>query len=221
MISVVIIGKDEGDSVKAMIESLPRDWNIYYVADRCVDNTLTLLDSYSNVFPIDTTNHNFEGRRTSTCRNMGLFSCPEGDDVLFLDGDRYIVEGNIREAIDKATSDILLFKLEEDNRTKESFNQSYRGDFINGFYSCGIFFRRRAINSILTSPYNFGELFPEFLQDVWGIEDTSLGDLCYHLGLKAELCETVRLNGFFEKTAYGSIKDIARRLKFREQFLKK
>jgi hypothetical protein len=191
MISVVIIGRNEGLSVDPMIISLPEDWKIYYVADRCTDNTLKLLSKYSNVFPIDTTNHNFEGRKTSTCRNLGLLSCPEEDDILFLDGDRYVISGNIKKAIENFKSDILLFRLEEDSRGEE--------------------FER---------PYNFGELFPEFLQDVWGIEDTSLGDLCSYLGLNAELCNDVKLSGKFERSTFDSIKDVARRLHYRDQFLK-
>jgi hypothetical protein len=220
MISVVIIGRNEGLSVDPMIISLPEDWKIYYVADRCTDNTLKLLSKYSNVFPIDTTNHNFEGRKTSTCRNLGLLSCPEEDDILFLDGDRYVISGNIKKVIENFKSDILLFRLEEDSRGEEFERRYKNADLINGFFSCGVFFKREAINKILECPYNFGELFPEFLQDVWGIEDTSLGDLCSYLGLNAELCNDVKLSGKFERSTIDSIKDVARRLHYRDQFLK-
>lgn len=218
MTSVVIIGMNEGKYVDQIIQSLPQDWKIYYVADRCTDNTLEKLGKYENVYPIDTTSHKFEGRKTSTCRNLGLSCCPKDDDILFLDGDRYIVQGNIKNEIENTRSDILLLTLETDDiRSKEGydFSKCY-GYIINGFYSCGIWFKREAIRKVQNQPYMNGQFFPEFLQELWGVEDTTLGDICYDLGLTAEICKGIRLRGYFEKMEFDNLDPIEQRFSFRQ-----
>ena len=106
-LNTVIIGHNEGDSVRKIIECLPSDWHIVYVADRCTDNTIELLLEYDNVTIINTSRLNLSGRQTSFCRNLGLYFTESDKDVLFLDGDRYVVSRNIRDILND-NSDITL-----------------------------------------------------------------------------------------------------------------
>lgn len=219
MTEFVIIGHNEGEYVDKMIDSLPNDHNIIYVADRCTDDTLSRLVKYDNVLSIDTSDMGLKGRQTSFCRNFGLSFTNEDSDVMFLDGDRFVTNGSVLDEISNHDTDIILFTLEDDTRlTTEwfSFDKAY-GDVLSGFYSCGIFFRREAINRVKANPVMEGKLFPEFLQDVWGIEDTSLGDVCYSMGLTAELETLVRLRGCFEKLWYDDCNAIERRFRFRDK----
>lgn len=219
MVEVVIIGQNEGEHVDNMVNSIPDGFRIIYVADRCTDDTLEKLSKHDNVDVIDTTPMGLEGRQTSFCRNLGLSRTDPESDVLFLDGDRHIVSGSIKDAIEECDTDILLFSLEDDNRIKSgwfTFEEMY-GDVIGGFYSCGILFKRNAINKVKSTPIMHGQLFPEFMQDEWGIEDTSLGDVCYSIGLTAKLETGVRLRGSFERNYYDSIDTIERRFKFRDK----
>lgn len=224
MLDIVIIGHNEGEHVSAMIESLPKDRDIIYVADRCTDDTIETLKNYPYVTVIDTTSLNLEGRQTSFCRNLGLMLCDETHDVLFLDGDRSIKKGDILtlESEDNHV-DITLLKLEEDFRDERmiegidlTFEEMY-GDLISGFYSCGIFFKRDAIRKIQSHELMKGQLFPEMLQQYWGIEDTSLGDLCYSIDLTAELNNNIRLRGSFTKTDLDSIEALRMRFEFRSK----
>lgn len=191
MVEVVIIGRNEGEFGRRMCESLPPEWRKTYVADRCnALDMMLLLSLPCNI--VETEDLNLDGRQTSFCRNLGLLMTDESSDVLFLDGDRFVVEGDIMKAVENCGTDILLFKCQGDGRTEESFKNAY-GQVRNEFYSCGIFMRRPAIEKV--REFQHGELFREDMQQVWGIEDTYLGDVCYHLGLTASLCETVTLNG--------------------------
>lgn len=211
-IEVVIIAQNEGEYAMKMVCSMPHDWKVHYIADRCTDNTLDDL-SICKVDLVDTTPLNLQGRQTSFCRNLGLSLCKPDSDVLFLDGDRYPVSGSLTEAIESCTTDILCLQVSRDVRDPKTFSENF-GKIDNGFFSCGIFFRRSAINSIMQ--FQKGELFNTSLQSDWGIEDTSLGDLAYHLSLSASLSDKVRLRGGFERTKLDSINVLEKRFKFRE-----
>lgn len=231
IVDVVIIGRNEGNSVDKIINCLPSEWDIYYVADRCTDNTIEKLGKYSNVCIIDTTERNLEGRQTSFCRNLGLSYTDPERDVLFLDGDRWIEQGDIRRVVNQAKKDITLLTLAEgDERTSKKFKiEDFYGKVINGFYSCGMIMKRSAIDKVTSHelmkrefkrfvvPYLFPQLFPESLQEDWGIEDTSLGDLCYSIGLSVNVCKTVRLHGKFEKRDLESLDVIEKRFIFRKK----
>ncbi|MCQ2232133.1 MAG: glycosyltransferase family 2 protein [Paludibacteraceae bacterium] len=211
MMDVVIIAKNEGIYVEKIINSIDKDWHIVYVADRCTDNTIEQLDALretrENLTIIDTTKMDLTGRQTSTCRNLGLKYTNAGSDVLFLDGDRYAVGGSYKDAVDGAKAEIVCFPLQVDSRTPQSFSDTY-GCVNSGFFSCGIFFRRFAIEKVIKWQ---GSLFNNELQYEWGIEDTSLGDLCYHLGLNAELTDKCVLQGEF---TYATISKTARLKRF-------
>lgn len=211
-VEVVIIAQNEGEYALKMIGSIPFDWRVHYVADRCTDNTVDDLSVYSNIDLIDTTPLDLVGRQTAYCRNLGLSRCEKDSDVLFLDGDRYPVEGSLRTAIEECDTHILCIPLIHDNRDKSKFKEGY-GTMNNGFYSCGIFFKREAINAI--TKFQKGELFNTRLQSDWGIEDTSLGDLCYHLNLSVNLTDKVKLRGHFEKDRLDSLDVLEKRLRYR------
>ena len=211
-IEVVIIGQNEGRHALKMIGAIPSDWMIHYVADRCTDDTVEMLSRYP-VDIVDTTGLGLQGRQTAFCRNLGLSRCGVESDVLFLDGDRYPVAGSLRGAVESCQTEILCLPLEEDFRTEQSFEKQY-GEVNSGFYSCGVFFTRCAIEAV--QDMQDGELFNSNLQEYWGIEDTSLGDLCYHLRLSASLSDKVRLRGRFERNTLDDIGVLEKRLRFRE-----
>lgn len=192
---IVIIGHNEGKSIKNMLSSLNiQEGKIVYVADRCTDDTLQQLQNYPNVEVVDTTTMNFKGRKTSTLRNLGLQKCSENTDVLFLDGDRFVVEGDIR-SLSSVREDIATIRLKNDHRNKKDFPNHY-GTYFNWVYSCGLLVKRSAIKKI-TEKQN-GKLFNEDLESEYGVEDVAFGDLCHHLGLSATLVESVKLNGQIE-----------------------
>lgn len=205
----IIIGQNEGKYARRMFESLPCLADVIYIADRCVDDTASICKEYG-VKCVETP-QDWQGRKTSSARNLGLSMCKPDSDVLFLDGDRYIVQGDLSE-LHNAKSDIVCLSLENDFRTAENFKLNY-GKVLSGFFSCGIFFKRFAIENIID--YR-GELFPTSVESVWGIEDTCLGDVCYHLGLSAELSESIMLRGMFERVKVENLDVVERRLRFRE-----
>lgn len=213
MINVVVIGHNEGYSIDAMLRSLPKGWKVIYVADRCTDGSVQELRALG-VRTVDTTALGLEGRHTSTCRNLGLSLCDKDADVLFLDGDRYPVKGDLVKAYNAMRTDVLCLPVEDDWRTPENFELNY-GRVYCGVYSCGMFMRRAAIEAV--QRFQQGMLFNEGLQKWWGIEDTSLGDVCYHLGLTAALTNEVILRGGFDRFEVSGLDVIEQRLRFRDR----
>lgn len=196
---IVIIGRQEGKYVDEILQSVSaNDGKVIYVADRCTDGTLDSLKKYKNVDAVNTFDLGAkltDGRLTSYCRNVGLERCSADSDVLFLDGDRYVVDGDLTSLRD-IRSDVATVMLESDVRRIEDFAEHY-GTVFNWFFSAGLFMRRSAINKVIEFQ---GKLFNEGLQRYWGIEDTSLGDVCYHLGVTAELTDAIKLHGGFNDT---------------------
>lgn len=195
MTDIVIIAQNEGEYVERMIESINPSWFVVYVADRCTDETIVKLDAIRkrrrNIMVIDTSGMELKGRQTSSCRNLGLKFTDQTHDVLFLDGDRYSVGGSYEDAIRDAKTDTLCFPLEIDMRDQEAFDKSY-GCVNSCFYSCGLWMRRDAINRVIKWQ---GSLFNTELQSEWGVEDTFLGDVCYHLNLTSALTDKCVLRG--------------------------
>lgn len=221
MIDVVIIGRNEARSVDLVIGSIPSSVNIIYVADRCSDDTISRLKRYNNVTVVDTTSHNLNGRQTSYCRNLGLYHTNPNNDVLFLDGDRYIAFGKFG-YLQNANTDITLLRLESDYRNDPTFNIDLAyGTMYNGFYSCGILFKRDTINKLVKhkalTRSGIPQLFPEYLQSSWGIEDVSLGDICYDAKLSVSLSPDVWLAGKFERRSLDSIDVVLERCHFRDK----
>lgn len=205
---IVIISQNQSQFIPRMMESLSEfKSDLIYVLDRCSDNSGQILDKMGVKYV--ETDPNLVGRRTSTARNLGL-SLTNNEDVLFLDGDRYISEGSIRDLGD-FSSDIAVLRLENDHRNTD-FSSTY-GCIVNGFYSAGIFFRRKVINGVINK---YGELFPTWLEQTWGLEDTTLGDICYDLGFSADYYFGCKLHGGFDKVFLDDIRSLLPRLKFRD-----
>ena len=214
MIDIVIIGQNEGLHIQNMHDALKEyPYRRVWVLDRCTDfSEKTLMELGEKYIK---TSDKLEGRQTSLARNLGLSSCAPGSDVLFLDGDRYISEGTLC-GLETWENDIALLMLEEDFRDNTKEFQKYRyGRVHNDFYSCGLFMKRSAINKVLE--FQNGELFSTSMQNVWGIEDTYLGDVCYHLGLTCDLYNACRLKGNFDRLNLDSLNVLERRFKGREK----
>lgn len=212
MIEIVIIGRNEGESVGAMYNSLQhfpakRVW----VLDRCTDDSKKKLKKLKE-FYVETPS-DIEGRQTSFARNLGLSFCSDDVSVLFLDGDRFVSDGDLN-GLFSWEPDIGLLMLESDKRDEIVDYKATYGHVMNGFYSCGIFFKRKAIDRILA--FQDKELFRVNLQSDWGIEDTCLGDVCFHLGLTADLYRNCRLKGCFDKLFLDSLDVMERRFKIRD-----
>lgn len=215
-INIVIIGQNEGGSIESMLSSLSRyNYRRVWVLDRCTDNSEEVLKS-ANEFYVTTPN-NLVGRQTSFARNLGVSYCDKESDIIFLDGDRYIIEGDLELAASSFYKDATYFMLEKDVRTEEIFKESY-GGIYNKCYSCGLYLKRQVIDKLLEI---YGEIFPEELQMHWGIEDTGLGDRLYYNGFSAELTSLIKLRGQLSKLELDDITHLIPRLKFREELIKK
>lgn len=206
---IVVISQNQSDYIIKMIDSLAdykRD--ILYVLDRCTDNSKLLLTAL-NINYIETDN-NLQGRQTSTARNLGASIFPN-DDILFLDGDRYIINGDII-TLSNIKEDIALLRLEHDNRPAD-INISY-GQVYNCFYSAGIFIKNHVIKQIINK---YNELFPTWIQEHWGLEDCTLGDICYDMNFTATYYNNCLLHGTFEKVYLDDIHYLIPRLQFRDK----
>ena len=192
MINIVIIGQNEGESIEKMLQSISHvDARRIWVLDRCTDSSEKYLEETGELYV--KTPGKLTGRQTSTARNLGLSLCDPECDVLFLDGDRFITSGDLANLY-TWEKDIALLLLEHDARDEIINYEKHYRTIHNFFYSCGVFFKREAINKILAYQ---SELFPVELQTHWGVEDVGLGDVCYYLGLTCDIYKGCRLNGEF------------------------
>lgn len=218
---IVIIGQNESKWIIPM-HNFTLDFEKYWVLDRCTDDSESILKRLGEK-NIIINKSSGEGRQTSFCRNMGYLFTREDSNVLFLDGDRYPVSGDLK-SLENSKTDITLLKLEKDPRdeTPVRFSEIY-GTIFNNFFSCGIFFKKDALKKIKdfykTRRDDYGEsiIFPESVQQYWGIEDTHLGDICYHLGLSCEVCENIRLHGSFDKNKVSGLNTIESRFTLRDK----
>lgn len=219
--NIVVISQNQSEWIEPMYECLPKEENhIVFVFDRCKDGS-EYIAKYRDIPYI--VNESGTGRKTSTCRNMGYRYLKETyglDDTLFLDGDRIIVKGDFGNIVTNS-SDISLLTLENDGRTRKIFDENYGGVF-NNFFSCGLFIKKGPlleIESFYKSRPEYGKslVFPENVEIEWGIEDTHLGDICYHIGLSAELADGIKLRGCFGRSFVNSLDTIETRFRLREK----
>lgn len=176
------------------------------------------LKKYPEVLTIDTTPLNLEGRQISFVKNLGISYTSPTSDILVIDGDRYVVKGDIKGVLENAEKDVTLLTLSKDSRLDHSFDiQKTYGKFWNNFIGCGLFFKREALEKIKSHPVLNGQIYPEELQIYWGIEDGGLGDVCYDLGLTIELRKDINLRGRFERTWYDSPQVLTYRFSFRNK----
>lgn len=206
---IVIITRNQLRTLKPTLKSLSnyKD-DIVVVCDRCKDKTVEYLQK-NNYNYIDLKSKCPSSyRKTSTARNAGA-AYWKGHDILFLDGDRAIVEGTI-EYLPDVTTDIALLLVKDDFRLKAPC--LFYGTVDSHFYSAGVFIKKEALQRIDT---RFGEIFPVAFQTTWGYEDVVLGDMCYSLGLTCDFYKHCRLKGCFE----NKLRDpevFIKRLVFRE-----
>lgn len=204
---IIVITRNQVDIIEKTILFLEK-YNPLYVLDRTYDGSAKILREHKCRFV--RTPFWWTGRRTSSSRNYGLKFCNPKSDVIFLDGDRFPVEGDLYDIENK---DILLFKMSEnDFRTEKRVTCRY-GKANNLFYSCGLFMKRSIIDKIVD---RFGELFPTSVENGWGSEDLMLGDICAYMGIKYHLSDRIVLNGKLE-SKYVDHKMLVRRFKIREK----
>ena len=221
MNNIIIIGQNESLSIEPMIESLEKYFGgsrRIWILDRCTDDSEKKLSRYKEEY--HTTPSELIGRQTSFSRNYGLmFSNPKAD-IVFLDGDRFIVNGD---NFNNLKYYISLFTLEQDDYRNEmkhadgseiDYMKEIYGTPVNLFYSCGLYIQRNAINKIIK--FQKGELFSTELQEEWGVEDVYLGDVCYHLGLSCEINKNIRLHGGFSNNK-TSINALRKRFELRDK----
>ena len=223
--NIVIIGRNEAATIKPMADEL-RKQNLLnsalWVLDRCSDNSEKICKKLMVNY---ITNNNGEGRMTSFCRNAGyriLSDTMFNEGTLWLDSDRIPVKGDLNSLADSGT-DVTLLKNEIDARDTipVPYSEIY-GTVYNQFFSNGIYIKEEACKKIIQfykehPEYGKSIIFPENVQEFWGIEDTHLGDICYHLGLTCSLNSDIRLKGQFTKFAVDSIDTIEERFKLRDK----
>ena len=221
--NIVIIGKNESPSILKMWNSVKNFGNVVFVLDRCTDDSERIARENKIPFLINQEG-NLSDRKTSSCRNLGYsyLKFSHGlQDTLFLDCDRYITSGDLGDLTEN--SDVELLMVESDLREPERFNEKCYGRVYNDFFSCGILLKKNALleleNFYSRNAPDYGSslVFPESVEKYWGIEDTLLGDICYHLGLSAEINKTIRLRGEFEKTRLDSLDVIEQRFILRDK----
>jgi len=209
---IVIIGQNEGKSIQPMLDSLKpySQYSRIWVLDRCSDDSAAQLKSAGEFF-IETPSW-LKGRQTAYSRNLGA-SAAGDDDILFLDGDRWITSGSIA-GIESSETDIQLLRLENDSRNSITDYQESYGTVYNGFFSCGLFMKKTAIQKVIQFQ---GELFKLSTQEKWGIEDCYLGDVCYHLKLTADLYKCCKLAGKFDRLSLDNGQVLVDRFKLRDK----
>lgn len=197
--NIVIIGQNEYNHMESMLNSLEKYYpnaKRIWVLDRCTDLSETFLKEKGETYVC--TPSDWEGRRVSSARNLGLSLTDENEDVMFLDGDRFFVKA--ANDFEEYGTDIVLFKVQLDERNDFKWFTDYQqvyGHIHNAFYSCGLFMKRSAINKVLEFQ---GELFDTSIEQYWGVEDVHLGDVCYNLGLTCDIHKTIKLYGCFDNS---------------------
>lgn len=224
--NIVIIAHNEQESIMRMASVLTKQGllnSAVWVLDRCTDKSEDICKEIGVEYIVNTKG---EGRQTSTCRNMGYRWCSDKifkENTLFLDADRWPVLGDLN-SLESSPTDITLLKLQKDLRDDcaVDYNKIY-GTVYNNFFSCGIFIKEDACKKLIQfyserkDDYGNSLIFPETVQQFWGIEDTHLGDICYHLGLTCDFNNEIRLQGTFAKLSVDSLDTIEQRFKLRDK----
>lgn len=133
-------------------------------------------------------------------RDLGLLVADSkgfGDeDVLFLDGDK-VPSGDLSELERMPADCVLLGTGATDPREwmhgTGEVERHLLADIWNGFYSCGLFIRRHAIEKV--RQLNGGRLFHPAFDGMYGEEDRYLGDCLCVLGMKVWHTDRITLAG--------------------------
>lgn len=185
-IDVVIISKNQCDSLKTMLETLKFDLpnaNRIFVLDRCTDGSKEFLES-NNEFFIE--REDAIGFCAGSARNLGLKYTDPSHDVLFLDGDR-IPHNLSHERIIQMLHyfDISMIKNEHDIRNwfvnVPSININM-DKFNNNVWSSAILLKRSSIDAI-SSIVGEGNVFDPIFDGHWGCEDEYVGDIAKYFGM--------------------------------------
>lgn len=227
--NVVVISKDNPRAIAPMAQALADQnllQNTVFVFDRCSKQDKAFFKQLSELYGFEyILNDKGEGRQTSYCRNLGFRWVSDNlfeEGTLFLDDDRWPVVGDLN-ILDKTDADVVLLKNQVDTREPILDMEPYNGLVYNNFFSNGLYLKKCASEKLLdfyrTNSHTYGKsiIFPENVQQYWGIEDTHLGDICYHLGLNITINNDIRLHGGFDKFDIDSIDTVELRLRLRDK----
>ncbi len=196
MFKCVIISKDQSKYISYFENELKNIEHVY-VIDRPTE------EYPKNIKAI----YNYEGTGflAGKMRDIGANYFNYDSDILFLDGDKFPIKGNI-ENLDKINGDIILLPILNDKRkifldlpentTKEYFIKD-KTNPQNFVYSCGILLRKNFIDYV-KNINNDGRIFKEIFDGNFGEEDRFLGDIVSCTGkFKIVITNTIILNGEF------------------------
>lgn len=196
MFKCVVISKDQSKYIPYFEKSLKNIEHIY-VIDRPTEE-------YPKNIP---TLYNYEGTGflAGKMRDLGANYFNYDSDILFLDGDKYPIKGNL-EKLDKIEGDIIMLPILNDkriifNNLQENNTKEYiikdKTNPQNFVYSCGILLRKRFIDYV-RKINNDGRIFKEIFDGNFGEEDRFLGDIvsCTE-NFKIVITNTIILNGEF------------------------
>lgn len=174
MFKCVVISKDQPEYI-SQFESALANIDHVYVLDRCTK-------PYPDNIPI-LTNNEGTGFLAGKARNIGA-EYFNGNDILFLDGDKPPVVGDLNILNNYPEYDCILLSCENDLRLKKSniFKDNetieyHIDDPINPYnyvFSCGMLLRQRLINYLKS--LNDGYIFNPVFYGNFGEEDTWIGD---------------------------------------------
>lgn len=212
MIDVVIINKSENPlEIKQMMDCLLKGnniENIYYIADRCSKEFIHELLNYSEPkLKIRNVNDNFIGRRSSSLRNIGYsFAKLDFDKingVLFIDGDRFFIEGSTDLIEEDKINNIPIEDLREN--TTDDYLLMFKDQILNLFYSACVYLPKEVCLKLENHSYK-GLLWNEDIENIWGIEDIFMGNQLSILGINYSYNRGIKLNNT-EMTGYKNIND--------------
>lgn len=197
MIDVVIINKsDKVSDLLYMSDSLKHSKNIYktvYVADRCSKEFNQFLqteeDLFQNLYYVILAD-GYEGRRTSSLRNIGYDICKKDDvdGIVFVDGDRWFVEGNIEDIDETIVNNIPLDNIR--NNFPDEILMGMRNEVHNAFYSACVYIPMKVCKKLEVD----SKLWNETLESVWGVEDLYMGNQLSILDIPYIFNRKIRLN---------------------------
>lgn len=219
----IAIGRNEAPHIRPLVGAIGRDRTML-VLDRpsgSGDEAEAALSGAAYIV-----NRSGEGRLTSTVRDLGYCAARAlwgADDALFLDMDRYPVTGNL-DGLGASGADVECLFLEDDMRVNDAGEPVvFPGEVHSGFFSCGLWFRKEALEAIESfyasdmASWGGSVVFPRPVERFWGVEDTLLGDVCFHLGLSIAPYGGCRLRGGFDKTRVDTLDAVEARFRLRDK----
>lgn len=213
MINVVIINKSDNlEDIDRMLDCLLVPENninrIFYISDRCSrEFNHHLLSIHDPKLVVRIFNDNYEGRRSSSLRNTGYsYARLDFEDgvsgVLFIDGDKYFLEGSTKDIDEDEINNIPVEMLRS---LSEEDLQMFKGEILNLFYSACVYLPKDVCLTLENHQYK-GLLWNEDIESIWGIEDLFMGNQLNILDIDYKFNKKIKLNDT-EMTGYKSIED--------------